>query len=209
MERIKSLYREYPILQKLNVKSNGVLQEKLILRKVSSQEYLKTADSPCMGIPFIIKGQVRIFRINQKGEETNLYNIGKGELCHETLSCIIQCIPLNIFAQATQDSELFMVPMDIFDKLFLQDVEFLKYLYMSLHNKFKLIVDSKEEIIHESIEERLIKNLKTKNSRIIYATHEELSLEIGTSREVVSRKLKSLEKQGKLKLSRGKIEVLA
>lgn len=208
MEKIKFLYREYPILQKLNVKSNGVLQEKLILRKVSSQEYLKTADSPCMGIPFIIKGKVRIFRINDKGEETNLYNIGKGELCHETLSCIIQCIPLNIFAQAVQDSEIFMVPIDMFDKLFLQDIEFLKYLYMSLHNKFKLIVDSKEEIIHESIEERLIRNLKTKNSKIIYSTHEELALEIGTSREVVSRKLKSLEKEGKLKLNRGKIEIL-
>ena len=47
-----------------------------------------------------------------------------------------------------------------------------------------------------------------KNSNIIYATHNELAFEIDSVREVVSRKLKSIEKSGYIKLERGKIVIL-
>lgn len=208
MEKFKNLYEEYPILKVLNLKSNGLLEEKLVYKKIYATEYMKTAESSCMGMPFIISGQIRIFRINNRGEETNLYTIGRGELCHETLSSLIECKALEVSAQAVQDSEIFIIPIDMVSDLFLKDVEFLKYLYINLQNKFRLILDSKEEIIHESIEERLIRCLNNKNSKIIYATHEQLAIEIGSSREVVSRRLKILEQIGKVKLSRGKIENL-
>ena len=60
-------------------------------------------------------------------------------------------------------------------------------------------------MIHESLESRLIRLLINKNSKIIYATHSELAFEIDSVREVVSRKLKSIEKRGYIKLERGKI----
>ena len=47
-----------------------------------------------------------------------------------------------------------------------------------------------------------------KNSNIIYATHNELAFEIDSVREVVSRRLKSIEKSGYIRLERGKIVIL-
>ena len=50
--------------------------------------------------------------------------------------------------------------------------------------------------------------LINKNSKIIYATHSELAFEIDSAREVVSRKLKNIEKRGYIKLERGKIVII-
>ena len=43
--------------------------------------------------------------------------------------------------------------------------------------------------------------------RTIAITHQELAIELGTAREVVSRLLKELERRGQVRLSRGRIDV--
>ena len=48
----------------------------------------------------------------------------------------------------------------------------------------------------------------SKNSKSIYATHSELAFEIDSTREVISRSLKKIEKQGFIKMLRGKIQIL-
>ena len=53
-----------------------------------------------------------------------------------------------------------------------------------------------------------IKLLISKNSKIIYATHNELAFEVDSAREVVSRNLKRIEKRGYIELERGKILIL-
>ena len=67
-------------------------------------------------------------------------------------------------------------------------------MYKDLYRKFNTVLENKEDMIHESLESRLIKLLINKNSKIIYATHNELAFEVDSVREVVSRKLKSIEK---------------
>ena len=77
----------------------------------------------------------------------------------------------------------------------------------SIPDKLKIIINVKEEVRHESLTNRLVKLLIDKKSRNIYITHNELAFELDSAREVVSRKLKELEKRGYLKLSRGKITI--
>ena len=72
---------------------------------------------------------------------------------------------------------------------------------------FNVIINVKEEVKHEPLTNRLIKLLISKNSKNIYVTHNDLAFELDSAREVISRKLKQLEKMGYLKLSRGKIQI--
>ena len=80
-------------------------------------------------------------------------------------------------------------------------------IYKDLYSKFKIIINVKEEIKHESLTNRLVKLLISKKSKNIYLTHNDLAFELDSAREVVSRKLKELEQKGYLKLSRGKIQI--
>ena len=81
-------------------------------------------------------------------------------------------------------------------------------MYKDLYGKFNSVIENKEEMIHESLESRILNFLINKNSKIIYATHSQLAFEVDSVREVVSRKLKSIEKRGYIKLERGKIIIL-
>ncbi|MBD7911951.1 MULTISPECIES: Crp/Fnr family transcriptional regulator [Clostridium] len=204
--KIESLFSTYPILKAIDLKNNELLREQVIFKTLYSDEYV--GPGACSGILFVIKGSIKVQKINKEGEETNLYNIKEGELCHEALSCIANFESLNIAGRAIQDSEVGVIPIDIVRKYFIQDEEFLLYMYRDLYKKFSTVIENKEERMHEPLEIRLVKLLINKKSKIIYATHGELAFEVDSVREVVSRKLKSIEKRGYIKLERGKIVII-
>ncbi len=205
---MRSLYDIYPVLKKIDENNNEIISTQAIFKTIYSDEYVAGAEETCQGVLFVIKGIIKIQKINEDGEETNLYNIKQGEFCHEALSCLSNLKSLNIAGKAIQDSEVCIIPFDIVGKYLIQDNKFLLYMYKDLYNKFNAVIENKEEIMHESLEVRLIKFIIDKNSKIIYITHSELAFEVDSVREVVSRKLKSIEKRGYIKLERGKIVIL-
>lgn len=207
MEYINKLYEAYPELAQIDEENKGILGEKAIFKDLFADEYLSTNEGECIGFLFVISGSIKINKLNERGEETNLYNIERGQLCHEALSCFMNCKSLNIIGKAIQDSKICVIPFDVVNKYLLQDTLFLQYIYKDLYDKLKIIINVKEEVRHESLTNRLVKLLIDKKSRNIYITHNELAFELDSAREVVSRKLKELEKRGYLKLSRGKIQI--
>ncbi|WP_246166872.1 Crp/Fnr family transcriptional regulator [Marinobacter salinexigens] len=64
-----------------------------------------------------------------------------------------------------------------------------------------------EEVAFRRMDERLYEWLAAKAEQgDLAVTHQDVAVELGTAREVISRLLKELEKQGMVRLSRGKIE---
>lgn len=208
LKDFEDLFMAYPILKKINENNNEIISLQSNIKTVYADEYINGREGSCQGILFVVKGMIKIQKINKDGEETNLYNIESGEFCHEALSCLSSLESLNIAGKAVQDSKICIIPFEIVRKYLIQDNEFLLYIYEDLYKKFNSVIGNKEEIIHESIETRLIKFLISQNSKIIYITHNQLAFEVDTAREVISRKLKSIEKKGYIRLERGKIIIL-
>ncbi|WP_302537460.1 Crp/Fnr family transcriptional regulator [Clostridium saudiense] len=204
---IKELYKAYPILEQIDNYNKGALVERALFKELLADELLNTTEDKCVGFLFVISGTIKIKKINEKGEETNLYNIEKGQICHEALSCFLNCTSLNIIGRAMQNSKICIIPFDIVNTYLLNNTLFLQYIYKDLYSKFNVIINVKEEVKHEPLTNRLIKLLISKNSKNIYVTHNDLAFELDSAREVISRKLKQLEKMGYLKLSRGKIQI--
>ena len=204
---IKELYKTYPILEQIDNYNKGALVERALFKELLADELLNTTEDKCVGFLFVISGTIKIQKINEKGEETNLYNIEKGQICHEALSCFLNCTSLNIIGRAMQNSKICIIPFDIVSTYLLNNTLFLQYIYKDLYSKFNVIINVKEEVKHEPLTNRLIKLLISKNSKNIYVTHNDLAFELDSAREVISRKLKQLEKMGYLKLSRGKIQI--
>lgn len=204
-EGIDELCMTYPILKSISERSKSILKENIIFKKLEEGSYLKSGE--CPGIIFIISGRVKIERINNQGKQTSLYEIGKGELCHESLSCYLECMPLEITGYAVVDTQIGILPRELARVYLLEEPAFLQYIYRQLYTKLHTLIGHKEAIIHESIEERVWKFLEKQKSNIIYATHQEIAMEVGSSREVISRQLKKLEKEGYIELGRGKIKI--
>ena len=194
-------------MEQIDNYNKGALVERALFKELLADELLNTNEDKCVGFLFVISGTIKIQKINEKGEETNLYNIEKGQICHEALSCFLNCTSLNIIGRAMQNSKICIIPFDIVNTYLLNNTLFLQYIYKDLYSKFNVIINVKEEVKHEPLTNRLIKLLISKNSKNIYVTHNDLAFELDSAREVISRKLKQLEKMGYLKLSRGKIQI--
>lgn len=206
-KQIKELYEVYPILSNVTLDIN-MIKENIIFKEFWANEYLNIPTEACIGFIFVLDGIINIHKINENGEETYLYDLKKGDICHEAISCFLKCKSLQILAKAKQYSRVAIIPSQIVTKYLLEDANFFKGAYQDLYRKFSLIVSSKESKVHESLQNRLVKILMEKQSKIIYTTHSALAFEVDSSREVVSKKLKELEKQGFVELSRGKIYIL-
>jgi len=74
------------------------------------------------------------------------------------------------------------------------------------------MVDSIRSLAFLNLDNRLFKYLSkqvdVKNSHLLNITHQEIASDLHTSRVVISRLLKTLEHEGKIKLGRHKIQVL-
>jgi len=206
-KRLEALYKAYPVLKEID-DSDEIIRKNVIFKNLLSGEYLKTDSGNCIGMLFVINGIIKVQKVTEDGDETNLYNVERGQLCHEALSCFVNCQSLNIEGIAMQDSLIAILPSDIVKTYLLRDFRFMQVIYKDLYTKFRGVIENKEARIHESLEKRLIKILISKNAKIIYTTHGELAFELDSSREVISRKLKELEKKGYLLISRGKIQLL-
>ena len=72
------------------------------------------------------------------------------------------------------------------------------------------IMQRMERLVLESVQIRLARDLLSRADKggVVSMTHEELALDIGSAREVVSRHLKLLEQQGHIQTGRGSIRIL-
>lgn len=208
ISNIEKLFRLYPIIKEINDHNNNLIKEKGVFGKLEEGKYIASIENECRGVLFVISGVIKIHKINEEGQETNLYNIKPGDLCHEALSCIMKGESLNIVAKAIEDTEIYILNIEIAKNILLSNKNFLEHMYKDIYFKFNNILNNKEKIIHEPLDLRLIKLLISKKNNVIYTKHSELAFEVDSSRESVSRKLKKIEKEGYIKLSRGKITII-
>lgn len=111
-----------------------------------------------------------------------------------------------------EDTEILFLPIDKVSLFIKEYPEWLDYIFRLYHKRFEELLDIINAIAFKKVDERLLNLLQKKselsNSSTIIITHEQLANELGTARVVVSRLLKQLEEEGKLKLGRNKIQLL-
>ena len=86
------------------------------------------------------------------------------------------------------------------------------FVFESYHNRLMEMLETIDNIAFMKMDERLLKYLNDKvvitKQHNLQITHQEIAYDLHTSRVVISRLLKSLEKLKKIKLHRNNIEVL-
>ncbi|PHV70542.1 cyclic nucleotide-binding protein [Sporanaerobium hydrogeniformans] len=212
MKLLEELKKDYAFLNTLSEEVQHIIEQSLCERKYKAGYKLINSEQVCCGFSFILQGTLRVYRINEEGREVTLYRLKKGDSCFMTILCALTHQPTFAFAEVEEEAILAIVPISIFEHYLLNDVNYLKYSFQNLYGKFDSVVNTLEKITFDSIEKRILDYLDAykehSKTNIIYTTHEKLAIDIGSSREVVSRILKGFEKKGIVALERGKIRIL-
>lgn len=162
-------------------------------------------------VPILLNGLVKVVR-EEAGKEILLYYIYPLESCIVSIHCGMNQIKSRVKAIAEEESTALLLPsfeIDVWQKKYDSFNNFILNLYQK---RFNDILDAFNELAFQKLDDRLFSYLKAKskalNSNKIKMTHQDLADELGSARETISRILKKLEVEGKVKLQRSIVEIL-
>ncbi|SEQ05159.1 Crp/Fnr family transcriptional regulator [Flavobacterium urocaniciphilum] len=181
-------------------------------RKFKSDDYLIEIGDAILFMPLLLSGAIKILREDEKGDEFLLYFLERGDTCAMTMNCCMGKSKSKIRAVAETDGEMLMIPVEYMETWLTKYKTWRNYVLESYNIRFNEMLEAIDTLAFKNLDERIYKYLvdkvKVLGNTEIANTHQEIASEMHTSRVVVSRLLKGLEIDGKIKLHRNKIEVL-
>lgn len=148
----------------------------------------------------------------EAGDELLLYFLEKGDTCVMTMTCCMGQTKSEIRAVAEKDSKLLMIPVSKMADWIVKYPTWRNFVFESYNSRFNEMLEAIDSLAFLNMHDRILKYLKDKvmviGETTLPITHQEIALDLHSSRVVVSRILKRLEIDGLIRLHRNKIEVL-
>ena len=164
-------------------------------------------------VPFVFEGRIKVLRQDESGKEVLLYYINPGESCALSIAAGLNHDKSVAYAITDKPTQMLAIPLETLREMLLHFPRLNDFVLHLFHQRFNELILFIDAVSFKNIDFRLIANLKDKQqkskSNLIPITHQQLANELGTAREVVSRLLKQLERDQKIKSLRGKIEIIA
>ena len=164
-------------------------------------------------LPLVVSGRFKVIREDDTGKEIFLYHLREGETCAMSINCCRANKPSEIKAVAEDDSELLALPIQFIEAWRTEFKSWNNFIIKTYNQRFDELLETIDNIAFLKMDERLLRYLhemsKDKNGvGVINTTHQQIAIELNSSREVISRLLKQLETKGIIKLGRNYIELL-
>lgn len=163
-------------------------------------------------VPLLIRGNIKVLREDNEGSELLLYVLESGDTCAMSLTCCMAKSVSKIRAIADEETIVIMIPIDHMRTWFDTNDSWRNFILQSYQIRFDEMLETIDTLAFMKMDERLFKYLtdkvKLSGSIDLEITHQEIAEDLHTSRVVVSRLLKQLEKQERITLGRNKIHII-
>ena len=156
---------------------------------------------PCPGFVILSEGSIRVTLTGPSGREVVLYRVTPGEVCLQTLSCLIKGEAYGAHGVAETELTGQIVPAHEFQEKLAEDAEFRDMLMLSVSTRFSEYQQLIEDVALTNFDARLAKTLIRLASPDgkVKATHSDLATETASGRAYVTRRLAEFAKQGWVK----------
>ena len=144
------------------------------------------------------------------GREILLYQVGAGQTCVLTTSCLMANTGFPAESTAETDVLLAALPASVFHRLMTASPPFRQFVLDNYGDLLSSLITLVDEVAFASLDLRLARRLLAEADQqgLVLETDEQLAQDLGSVREVVSRYLNEWERMGWVRASRGSIEVL-
>ncbi|GAB6188984.1 hypothetical protein JCM30566_07230 [Marinitoga arctica] len=165
---------------------------------VDKNEILHSPHEKLEQMSIVIEGKLKVVKFTSEGNEQVLKYISENESFGEGLIFANECYPSFIIAE--KKSKVLEISKEGILYLFKKNEDFLVMYLNEISKKMLNLSTVIDILIIKSIKERIIKYFillsKQQNSKIIYfKSKQKIANDIGSVREVVSRKMKELEEE--------------
>ena len=179
-------------------------------REFDAGQELIREDQYIRSFPIVISGMIKVCRTDDAGNELLLYYLRPGEVCTVSLVCCMDRTRSRVKALTEEPTEAILIPVELLDSWMTMFQTWKEYVMHSMQKRFEELLDAIESIAFLRMDERLEKfftdRYRSTGSTLFEGSHQDIALAMNSSREVISRLLKQMERKGLVVLSRGRID---
>ncbi len=205
----EKLYSFWP---QLTDTEKNIIKNAVYVEKYHKGMLMHRTDGSCKGLMTVLTGQLRTYILSEEGREVTLFRVNADEVCVLSASCLMDTITFDVLIEATEDTEVLVLPASVLNQVVQQNPYVELFLYKSATEKFSDVMWTMQQILFLKIDQRVAQflwdEMVQKNSMTLSITHDEIAKLIGSAREVVTKVLKYMVKEGVLELKRGIIIIL-
>ena len=202
----------FPIWSKLDEAHKEKLRTAVSFKNVEKGTVLHNASMDCTALFLIKSGQLRAYMLSDEGREITLYRLFERDFCLFSASCLMRSIQFEITIEAEKDTELWVVPVRVYQKIMEESAPLANYTNEIMATRFTDVMWLIEQVMWKSLDKRLasflIEEAAIEDSKVLKITHEGIANHIGSHREVITRMLKYFQNEGMVALTRGTVEIL-
>jgi CRP/FNR family transcriptional regulator len=154
-------------------------------------------------------GRVRVGLTADTGREVVLYRLAAGDSCLLTTSALLRQETMLAEAIAETDVSARLVPVAAFERLLAEDAAFRRAVLRNYAERVGELVVVIQDVLFHALPQRLARLLVPRaRDGVVEATHQAIAAELGSAREVVTRALNRFERDGLIRVERGRIVIL-
>lgn len=185
------------------------------------ERHSKTASAPagtvlfrpgetCEQLVLLTHGRVQVRTISESGRELLLYHVDPGETCVLSLACLIGEGVYQAEGICETDVAGRAIGRATLMEMMTVSPAFRDRVIAIQTSRIYELIGLIDEIAFSRTEQRLAGRLLDlmEQGNVVQSTHQQLAQDLGTAREVISRRLKRLEQRGIISVERGRITVL-
>ena len=206
---MENILNKLPFWASLTEQEKEILRKSAVIRRYEKGSFIHSSDRDCLGMLFILSGEIRTYILSDEGREITLFRLYPNDLCVLSASCVISQISFDTQMTARQNTEVLIIPPNITALLKEQNISVRCFLYEQATERFSEVMWAMQQILFKGLDQRLaaclVEECERTNSNAVRMTHEQIARNISSAREAVARMLKQFTQDGLVELKRGEI----
>jgi CRP/FNR family transcriptional regulator len=157
----------------------------------------------------ILEGIVKLYQEDEEGNEFFMYDIEPGEACAVSMVCTYRQENSQVLAKAMTHVTVLTIPLQYMDEWLGKFKSWHYFVIRTWRARYEELLNTINEIAFKNMDERLefyIKGQVKKMGRQVKLTHQDIATDLNSSREVISRLMKKMEKNGWIVIHRNSFE---
>lgn len=188
------------------------IEEVAVLKHFPAGELIMRQGQYFKHTVLIAEGLIKLYREGNDGEEAFIYYLNPGQACALSIICAAKQETSQVLGKAVEDTVAILIPVSVIDELMKNYKSWYYFVLENYRDRFDELLLLLDHVIFKGMDERLefyLENqVKQKGNKELSITHQEIAQDLNSSREVISRLLKKMEIDKKVRLNRNSIEWL-
>jgi len=200
----------FPGLSRLDLPTKHLLTKRSTIISAPKDTMIFGPGKSPENMLFLLEGTVRVQQVSETGHQIVLYRIEAGQSCVLTTACLLAYDDYSAEGIAELEVKAASVPRSVFDDLVAGSKAFRDFVFAAFSKRVTDLFLMIDEVAFQRVDVRLADKLikLSGGADTVATTHQKLSVELGTAREVISRQLQEFQRRGWIEQARGSVTLV-